>query len=125
MTRDNMTTQNLARAAVEGMLCGLADAVDEVVRHSTELRRVLLIGGGARSAAVQTILPSLLGVPVVLPEPAEYVACGAALQAAWALGRGDRPDWPVPGRVIQPDQLGASVRAAYAEARGAFVASRS
>lgn len=34
------------------------------------------------------------GPPVVVPEPGEYVADGAAVQAAWAL-TGDRPRWPV------------------------------
>jgi xylulokinase len=34
-------------------------------------------------------------VPVVVPEPGEYVALGAATQAAWAL-TGVRPSWPVP-----------------------------
>jgi xylulokinase len=33
-------------------------------------------------------------VPVVVPEPGEYVARGAAIQAAWAL-TGERPAWPL------------------------------
>ncbi|MDZ4045899.1 MAG: xylulose kinase, partial [Rhodoglobus sp.] len=33
--------------------------------------------------------------PVVVPEPGEYVARGAALQAAWAL-TGSRPEWELP-----------------------------
>jgi xylulokinase len=35
-----------------------------------------------------------------VPEPAEYVANGAARQAAWALTGGDRPPlWPAPPSV--------------------------
>ncbi|MCW2613377.1 MAG: xylulose kinase, partial [Frankiales bacterium] len=47
LTRSSMTPANLARAAVEGMLCGLADAVDALVRQGVQPRRVLLIGGAA------------------------------------------------------------------------------
>ena len=76
---------HLARAAVEGMLCGLADGVDALRAQGVRIERALLIGGGARSAAVRALAPAVLGVPVLLPEPAEYVALGAARQAAWAL----------------------------------------
>jgi len=31
---------------------------------------------------------------VVVPEPGEYVAAGAAAQAAWAV-TGERPDWAI------------------------------
>ena len=49
------------------------------------LERALLIGGGAQSEAVRRIAPEVLGVPVEVPEPAEYVALGAARQAAALL----------------------------------------
>ena len=48
-------------------------------------RRVLLTGGAAKSEAVRAIAPAVFGLPVAVPEPAEYVALGAARQAAWAL----------------------------------------
>lgn len=118
LTRASMTPANLARAAVEGMLCGLADAVDALVAQGVQPRRVLLIGGAARSTAVRAVAPSLLGVPVVVPEPEEYVARGAARQAAWALAGGDAPAWDLPATVATAgDGSGAQVRAAYAEAR--------
>ena len=41
----------------------------------------LVVGGGARSRAVQSLAPEFLGVPVEFPEAAEYVALGAARQA--------------------------------------------
>jgi xylulokinase len=37
----------------------------------------------------------VFAVPVVVPRPGEYVALGAAAQAAWALG-GTRPTWDLP-----------------------------
>jgi xylulokinase len=33
-------------------------------------------------------------VPVTVPAPGEYVADGAARQAAWVLS-GERPTWPI------------------------------
>jgi xylulokinase len=85
MTRENMTPENVARSTVEGMLCGLAAGLDAVRAHGLDVQRVLLIGGGAQSAAVRAVAPIVFGVPVLVPEVAEHVAVGAARQAAWAL----------------------------------------
>ncbi|MFK4791445.1 xylulokinase [Microbacterium sp. ZW T5_56] len=87
MTLASTTRENLARAAVEGMLGGLAAGLDALRDLAVPLQRVLLIGGGARSAAVQSIAPAVLGLPVEVPAPAEYVALGAARQAAAVLRR--------------------------------------
>ena len=103
LTRSNATPENLARASVEGMLCGLADGIDALASQGIQTRRVLLIGGAARSRVVQQVAPELFGVPVVVPSPAEYVALGAARQASWALanrttGAGTAaapPVWPI------------------------------
>ncbi|MFD9895225.1 xylulokinase [Amycolatopsis sp. NPDC059027] len=91
LTRANMTPENLARAAVEGMLCGLAAGLDAVREQGLDVRRVLLIGGGAQSAAVREVAPIVFGVPVSIPPVAEYVAVGAARQAAWALTSTEEP----------------------------------
>jgi xylulokinase len=92
MRRDNMTPENLARAAVEGMLGGLGAGIDALRAVGMKVGQVLLIGGGARSAAVQAIAPQVFGVPVAVPATAEYVALGAARQAAWVLA-GELPSW--------------------------------
>ena len=93
-TLANTTRAHLARAAVEGLLCGLADGLDALRACGVPVERALLIGGGARSAAVQALAPGLLGVPVEVPRPGEYVALGAARQAAWALaGTSTAPAW--------------------------------
>lgn len=113
LTRRNATPAHLARAAVEGMLCGLADAVDALAAHDVDPRRVVLIGGAARSGAVQRIATELFGLDVSVPDPGEYVALGAARQAAWTLAGTDRPpDWPVTGgRVVaEPDRVAAGAR---------------
>ena len=97
LTRAAMTPEHLARASVLGMLCGLADALDELRAQGAAIDTVLLIGGGARSSAVRAAAPDVFGVPVLVPEPAEYVALGAARQAAWALaGTAEPPSWPRP-----------------------------
>jgi xylulokinase len=117
LTRANAGPANLARAAVEGMLCGLADGVDALRGVGVPVDRILLIGGGAASAAVRALAPAVLGAPVTVPEPAEYVAVGAARQAAWALsGHPDPPQWTVEARPVraEPDP---AVRATYARIR--------
>lgn len=81
MTLVNSTRENLARAAVEGMLGGLAAGLDPLRAAGVPIRRALLIGGGAQSSAVRQIAAQMFGVPVEAPPPAEYVALGAARQA--------------------------------------------
>ena len=85
LTTSNATPENLARAAVEAVLCSLADAVDCLRPCGITPARIVLTGGAARSEAVRTIAPAVFGLPVAVPEAAEYVALGAARQAAWAL----------------------------------------
>lgn len=118
LTRENLNRADFARAFVEGMLCGLADAVDALTAEGVQVQRVILIGGGAQSAAVRTAAPVLLGRPVIIPSPAEYVAIGAARQAAWALaGTPEPPAWDIgPAEVCEGDPVPA-VRQAYAAAR--------
>ncbi|AQY00616.1 MULTISPECIES: xylulokinase [Microbacterium] len=82
MTLASTTRQNLARAAVEGMLRGLGAGLDALRDLGIPLERALLIGGGAQSEAVRRVAPEILGLPVEVPEPGEYVAIGAARQAA-------------------------------------------
>ena len=95
LTTRNATPENLARAAVEAVLASLADVAGLLHHDGTKPERVLLIGGGARSEAVRAVAPGIFGVPVDVPEPEEYVAIGAARQAAWALaGTPDPPAWP-------------------------------
>jgi len=92
LTLASTTRPNLARAAIEGLLCGLADGLDAVRAQGVEVGRILLIGGAAQNPAVRTIAAQLFDNPVVVPSPGEYVADGAAVQAAWAL-TGRRPTW--------------------------------
>lgn len=92
MTLQNTTRENIARAAFEGLACLLADCLDAVAAQGVPIERIRMIGGAAKSAALREIAPSILGRDVMVPEPGEYVADGAARQAAWALS-GALPEW--------------------------------
>src|ERR671920_656004 len=67
LTLATATRPALARAAVEGLLCGLADGLDAVAGTGVEPARVLLVGGAAASEAVRTAAAQILGVPVDVP----------------------------------------------------------
>jgi xylulokinase len=96
LTRANATPENVARAAVEGMLANLVGGVGSLRDLGIPVTRVLLIGGASASRAVRAVAPMLFGVPVAIPEPGEYVGIGAARQAAWTLTGGQAPPaWPV------------------------------
>jgi xylulokinase len=97
----NLTPANLARAAVEAVLCGLRTGLDALDEQGATVRRMVLTGGGSRSLAVRSIAPSVLARDVIVPRDAEYVALGAARLAAWVL-RGSRPTWVVPITVRRP-----------------------
>ncbi|KQQ03882.1 MULTISPECIES: xylulokinase [unclassified Rathayibacter] len=116
MTIASTTRPNLARAAIEGMLCGLADGLDAVRAQGVEARRILLIGGAAQNRAVQLAASQVFDVPVVVPTPGEYVADGAAVQAAWAL-TGERPTWEVTSLAEPAPDHRAVIREQYAAAR--------
>jgi xylulokinase len=120
--RTDVTPAQMARAAIEGVVCNLlagADGLGAAAGHGT----VFLIGGAARSPAYRRVVADLTGRPVRIPAGDELVAAGAAVQAAgvhhgrdfaqvveaWGLGRGE---------TIEPDGVvdRAAIRAAYAEA---------
>lgn len=94
MTLENSNPADIARAMIEGMLAGLADAVQALIDLGVEVKRVLIIGGAAKNPAVGQIASALFARPVLIAPAGEYVADGAARQAAWALlGGADAPLW--------------------------------
>lgn len=119
LTRDNMRPENIARAAVEGMLLGLADGLAALTDSGVPVERVQLVGGAARSEAVRAAAPAVLGARVEVPPPAEYVAIGAARQAAWVLaGTEEPPQWRVgePEFTAEPKEV-AGLHERYAQVR--------
>jgi xylulokinase len=102
MTPGTTNRAHLARAAVEGMLCALADGLAAVERTGVTVERLLLIGGAAQNEAVRTVAAQVFGREVLVPEPGEYVAAGAARQAAW-VATGSLPGWSIPTTSIPAD----------------------
>nr|NLD40685.1 xylulose kinase [Actinomycetales bacterium] len=123
MTLANTTRENLARAAVEGLLALLADGLDAVAAQGVPVERVRLIGGAARSRALQQIAPTVLGRQVLVPEPGEYVADGAARQAAWVL-TGNLPEWETSPAAVVDGRAAPEVRARYGARAGLYARRR-
>ncbi|RYJ05485.1 MAG: xylulose kinase, partial [Actinomycetales bacterium] len=122
MTLASWTRENLARAAVEGLWCGLADALAAVRAQGVEVVRASLVGGAARSRAVRELAPVVLGLPVDVPEPAEYVALGAARQAAWVVsGTSEPPSWQAAETTTYEAEHRPEVLEAYRAAASAYV----
>jgi xylulokinase len=126
--RTDVSRGFLARAAFEGVVCGLLEGLDALgaVGVPTESGRLVLVGGGGRSAAYRTVLASLAGRPVTVPGHDEIVSAGAALQAAVLASRSS-PDeiaeaWGLrDGLLVDPGpDMGVSgeIRRRYADARG-------
>jgi xylulokinase len=125
--RSDTTREQVARAAFEGVVCGLLDGVDALEAAGVDTgSTITLVGGGARAVAYRQILADLAQRPVVVPDGDEHTALGACVQAAaalhgrdpievadaWGLGRGE---------TIEP-RLGVDrvdeVRSRHAELRG-------
>jgi xylulokinase len=117
MTLQNFTPENLARAAVEGIVCSLADGLKALTDLGVSAGRIILVGGGARSAAVQQAAAAVFGLPVVVPEPGEYVADGAARQAAGVL-LGSFPEWQTARAAVVTARPAPGVLARYRAAAG-------
>jgi len=123
LTTSNATPENLARAAVEAVLCSLADAVDALRPCGITPGRILLTGGAAKSRAVREIAPTIFGLPVVIPEAAEYVALGGARQAAWALAGTEAPPvWPSAPATTHEAPANPGIREQYGALRDAAAA---
>ena len=83
LNSQNLKSENLCRAVMEGTLFGLRYGLDllrESGIHCTELR---LIGGGAKSALWRRMVADVMNVNVVCPLIGEAAALGGAIQAAW------------------------------------------
>ena len=120
--RSDVSREQLARAAVEGVVCGLLDALDALRLHTT-VAEVRLVGGGARSAAYRQVIAELCDLPVERADAEQAVATGACVQAAaialgashsdvaerWRLGVGTP--------LASPTGDQAGVRARYADLR--------
>jgi xylulokinase len=118
MTLHNTTRANIARAFVEGLLCTQRDCLEDLREQGVPIKRLLLIGGGAKSPAVRKLAPSIWGMDIQVPATDEYVAIGAARQAAWVLsGEQEAPSWPIEITETFHDEPTEEVYAQYAQWR--------
>ena len=101
LTLRNNTRANLARAAIEGMLCGLADGLAAMTAEGVSCNRVILVGGAAENPAVQQVAAQVFGVEISIPKTGEYVADGAARQAAW-VALGTETKWNISTQATVP-----------------------
>ncbi len=122
--RSDVEREQLARAAVEGVVCGILDGLDALgaVGIPTGGGRLFLVGGGARSLAVRRVLADLSERPVTVPAGDEHVARGACVQAAAAAGLGTEDAaaaWGLgAGTVVEPSGTvdACATREAYRDA---------
>ena len=100
--RSDVGRDQVARAAYEGVACGLLDGLDALIGAGVATDgRLFLIGGGAKAEAYRRVVADLAGRPVTVPESDETVATGACVQAAATVGG------LAPGEVAQAWELGA------------------
>ncbi len=83
---------HLARAVLEGVVCGLRQALDPLRATAARPTHIILAGGMAHAPLVQTVVADVLGQPVQGLRTPEQSALGAALLAA--VGAGLFPDLP-------------------------------
>ena len=118
LTLENNVPADIARAYIEGMLCGMVDAAHRLKPGATAPQRIILIGGAARNSAVQEIAATLFDCDVLVPPVMEYVARGAARQAAWTLNNvSDLPQWSLGDSRLLPNTFRPEVFARYREVR--------
>jgi xylulokinase len=111
--RSDLAREQLARAAYEGVLAGLAMGLAALVRVGVDVGgRLLLTGGAARSPAYRQLAADLLGRPVHVVALAETAAAGAAVQAAAVLHGAPVAEvaksWAPPAPVVAEPRAGQS-----------------
>ena len=121
--RSDVTREQLARAAVDGVACGLLDGLDALRAHVPVTGRVLLVGGGARSRAVRQVLADLCDLPVEVVDATEAAATGACVQAAAVLGGESAATVATRWGLGTGEAVGRSdAHTAAADVRGAYAA---
>ncbi|MGO9935184.1 MAG: xylulokinase [Steroidobacteraceae bacterium] len=117
LTLQTLERAYLARAAVEGVSKGLGFGLGRLSALGLEPREIRLTGGGARSAVWRQIMADIFDVPVVKITEDECAALGAALQAAWCVGKRADPRASIADCVKQAVTLDEQTRCAPAKLR--------
>ena len=80
------TRAHLTRAVLEGSAYALRDILEAMHGAGLDVRRLTMVGGGARGALWRRIKADVTGLPVRVPTSVETTATGAAILAAVAAG---------------------------------------
>src|SRR5687767_13809735 len=94
------TRAHMTRALLEGSAYALRDILKAMRDAGLEVRRLTIVGGGAKGPLWRQIKADVTGLPVRVPTSVETTATGAAILAA----------------------VGSGIQATVADAVGAFVA---
>ncbi len=121
---------HLARAVLEGCAFAMRDVVDRLAEMRVATESLLLLGGGARSAAWAQMRADVTGRAVTIPSCVDSAPIGAAMLGFVAAGRardlaGVAAALPRDHRVLTPDARKTEIYdAAYRRYRRLFQALR-
>jgi xylulokinase len=80
------TRAHMTRALLEGSAYALRDILEAMRNAGLEVRRLTIVGGGAKGALWRQIKADVTGLPVRVPTSVETTATGAAILAAVGAG---------------------------------------
>ncbi len=80
------TRAHMTRAILEGSAFGLRDILEAMVAAGLDVRRLTIVGGGAKGPLWRQIKADVTGLPVRVPTSVETTATGAAILAAVGSG---------------------------------------
>ncbi len=80
------TRAHMTRAILEGSAFALRDILEAMVNAGLDVRRLTIVGGGAKGPLWRQIKADVTGLPVRVPVSVETTATGAAILAAVGAG---------------------------------------
>lgn len=80
---NNLTAEHMLRATIEGVTFGVLAGLD-LILAGEPVEKIVLIGGGARSAGWRQLLADATGCQIETPTQDEAGALGAAMQSIFA-----------------------------------------
>lgn len=80
------TRADMTRAVLEGSAFALRDILEAMVNAGLDVRRLTIVGGGAKGVLWRQIKADVTGYPIRVPTSVETTATGAAILAAVGAG---------------------------------------
>ncbi|MEJ8855542.1 FGGY-family carbohydrate kinase [Variovorax robiniae] len=99
------TREQLFRAILEGVACGVRHNVETLAQLGAQARRVVAVGGGAQTDTWLQIVSDVSGLRQEVPTLTLGACYGDAFLAGFAAGllrREQITEWVKPGRIIEP-----------------------